>query len=92
MGFLDFILTKNIKVQETKVGDFQGNSDHKALEVTLEYKGTIKNRILSKVNRKMLKNFTVDYQEKMNKMFRNKPKLKPHVIYDEMARHMQKKN
>ena len=34
-GFLDFILTKNLTVEDIKVGDFQGNSDHRALEVKL---------------------------------------------------------
>ena len=92
MGFLDFVLTKNLKVQEVKVGDFQGNSDHRALEIKLEYKGTIKNRILSKVNRNLLKNYTTDYQKKMNRIFRIKPETQPCTIYDEMAKHMQKKN
>ena len=60
-GFLDFVLTKNLNVLDIKVGDYQGNSDHKALEVSMEYKGIIRNRILSKVNRRLLKNFTTDY-------------------------------
>ena len=60
-GYLDFVLTKNIVVESLELGDFQGNSDHKALQAKVQFNGEIVNRVLSQINRRMLKQFTLRY-------------------------------
>ena len=86
-GYLDYILTKNVEVNQlNNILDELGNSDHKPLQVLVKFKGILVKRILSDVNRKMLQQHVWKYVENFNEKFEvANPAKDPCKIYNECA-------
>ena len=62
-------MTKNLCTHSFSIEQFQGNSDHKPIHISIDFKSKLEKRVLSKVNRKFLQQHVAKYMETLNSQF-----------------------